>query len=1042
MRGFLIGAALAVHVALGAFPANGAALHRMTVHPNPSLIILAITEGPDGLLWLAATDGLYRFDGLHYHKITGYPFSSARFVGFTKDGSLWAGDFQGLARMRDGRFEVVLHDDVRSMAAYPDEVYAGIPGGLARITLDDVVHRLPYITRRDLTIDATGFLWAVCTATRPMQACRIDPHHPEQADPVATADYQQVLGTSDGKMWAAHDEEAVLLDHGRIARRLDRNPTQENIRPGPLLAGRDGQIWFLGETIQGLTTPVEFRDHADNQRYPPLAGAEDNQRRLWVASGGRGLVQWTPDLQWQRWFPEDFAKEYAVMTVRDQRGSVVVATRKNLYRLEDEKWTPLLRHEHRFESVLPLDDGFLVTIRDFGIARLSRDGKVLERLKDPSGTPEAYREIVRDARGRLWLGSRRALFRIEGKPGSLHLREEPLPGLLRKTADAVDLELDSNGRLWVGYSAGIAWMDDQDTWHKIATNQPVTLVRSFALAGDNEIWVAYRRPGSFSRLCRAGDVWKVETLADPPIDTHFLKHDSRGWIWRGTPQGVYISDGVHVAPDDWIHLHLGNGLAANETDIYGFFEDSEHSVWIAGEEGVTHLRPEASWFDSVPNAAPPPVTRVEADGQEFLFGTPGALPAGTKSLRIEVGGLQASPFRDAPVRYRLLPAFKDWRTSRTGTLEFRNLPSKLYTLEIAYAGDTSQIGKWQLAIGNAAPGISWLWLILVPLGLSPIFFRSARSNSSWFDKLMFRTQKSIFLWRRRHHRGRFNATSDDHSGETLAGRYRLFRIVSRGGFSVVYEAVDLNERDARIAVKIMNQTIGDSDGSKAGWIRDRFAQEVASLRTVDHPGVVRVLDSWISPAGEPCLAMPFLDGPTLRQAMNRGQIELHRTGQIVRKIAAGLAEVHSHGIVHRDLKPENIVLLNPGTDREQPVILDFGTAGLRGAQDELAATTLMAGSFHYMAPERLTGRYSPASDVFSFAVVVLEMLTGKKLGSLNATFFDNEFCGELATVLATRIRAENSRKAAELLALAFDPEPRRRPVEVQDWAGGIADLIG
>ncbi len=365
MRGFLIGAALAVYAALGAFPANGAALHRMTVHPNPSLTILAITEGPDSLLWLAATDGLYRFDGLHYHKIPGYPFSSARFVGFTRDGSLWAGDFQGLARLRDGRFEIVLHEDVRSLATYPDEVYASIPGGLARVTLDGTVHRLPYITRRDLTIDAKGFLWAICTATRPMQACRIDPSHPEQAEPIATADYQQVLGTSDGKMWAAHDEEAVLLDHGRVARRLDRHTTPENIRPGPLLSGRDGQIWFLGETIDGLTTPVEFRDRDDNQRYPPLAGAEDNRGHLWIASGGRGLIAWTADRQWQRWFPEDFAMEYAVMTVRDQHGAIVAATRKNLYRMENERWIPLLQQGASSRvGITRWTDGYLVTIRD------------------------------------------------------------------------------------------------------------------------------------------------------------------------------------------------------------------------------------------------------------------------------------------------------------------------------------------------------------------------------------------------------------------------------------------------------------------------------------------------------------------------------------------------------------------------------------------------------------------------------------------------------------------------------------------------------
>src|SRR6476620_2683624 len=97
----------------------GAAPHRLRVHPNSSLTLLSIAEGPDGLLWQSATDGLYRFDGFHYHKIASYPFSSARFLGFTADGSLWCGDFEGLVRFHNNRFEVVARDSVIGLAAYP-----------------------------------------------------------------------------------------------------------------------------------------------------------------------------------------------------------------------------------------------------------------------------------------------------------------------------------------------------------------------------------------------------------------------------------------------------------------------------------------------------------------------------------------------------------------------------------------------------------------------------------------------------------------------------------------------------------------------------------------------------------------------------------------------------------------------------------------------------------------------------------------------------------------------------------------------------------
>ena len=94
-----------------------------------------------------------------------------------------------------------------------------------------------------------------------------------------------------------------------------------------------------------------------------------------------------------------------------------------------------------------------------------------------------------------------------------------------------------------------------------------------------------------------------------------------------------------------------------------------------------------------------------------------------------------------------------------------------------------------------------------------------------------------------------------------------------------------------------------------------------------------------------------------------------------------------------------MILLNANTGNEEPVIIDFGTAGLRSAENELAATTLMAGSFHYMAPERLTSHYSPASDVFSLSVILLEMLTAKRRSDFGMTFSDPSFAASVATLM-------------------------------------------
>jgi TolB-like protein/class 3 adenylate cyclase/Flp pilus assembly protein TadD len=158
------------------------------------------------------------------------------------------------------------------------------------------------------------------------------------------------------------------------------------------------------------------------------------------------------------------------------------------------------------------------------------------------------------------------------------------------------------------------------------------------------------------------------------------------------------------------------------------------------------------------------------------------------------------------------------------------------------------------------------------------------------------------------------------------------------------------------------------------WIRQKFLQEMEALSRIDHPGVVGVLDSGLTAEGKQFLVMQYIEGVTLRSAIEPGGMNFGRAAGIIRQIGQALAAAHEKGVWHRDLKPENIMLQRLGGE-DHVKLIDFGIAGIQDSQFT-GEKTKVAGSLSYMAPEQFSGHPCEASDIYAYGVVAYEILTG------------------------------------------------------------------
>ena len=274
---------------------------------------------------------------------------------------------------------------------------------------------------------------------------------------------------------------------------------------------------------------------------------------------------------------------------------------------------------------------------------------------------------------------------------------------------------------------------------------------------------------------------------------------------------------------------------------------------------------------------------------------------------------------------------------------------------------------------------------------------------------------------------------------TTISHYKVIEKIGQGGMGEVFLAHDTS-LDGKVALKFLPEELQQDSTA-----RKRFLREAKSAAALDHPYICHIHEVG-EVEGKSFISMEYVQGETLKEKLAKGPLPLNDALEQATEVAEALEEAHKHGIVHRDLKPSNIMLTPQGHVK----VMDFGLAKrvtpVEGQEQEITTALTKQGStlgtVPYMSPEQVRGQeVDTRSDIFSFGVVLYEMLTGvdpfKKSGAIETA---NAILSETAPPL-TRYTEEIPVLLQHIVKKMLAKEPDRRYQLVHDVRTDLGELM-
>jgi eukaryotic-like serine/threonine-protein kinase len=273
--------------------------------------------------------------------------------------------------------------------------------------------------------------------------------------------------------------------------------------------------------------------------------------------------------------------------------------------------------------------------------------------------------------------------------------------------------------------------------------------------------------------------------------------------------------------------------------------------------------------------------------------------------------------------------------------------------------------------------------------------------------------------------------SEFEAGSTIDGRYRVLSRIGAGGMADVYLARD-EQLGREVAVKLLHRRFSEDPA-----FVERFRREAQAAASLQHPNVVSVFDRG-SFDGTYYIAMEYLPGRSLKQLIrDEAPLEPGRAVDLTVQILKAARFAHRRSVIHRDLKPHNVIV----DDNDHAKVTDFGIA--RAGASDMTETGSIMGTAQYLSPEQAQGHaVSAPSDLYSVAIVLYEMLTGKV-----------PFEGDSAVTIALKHVSETPVPPSQLnpavspaldqvVMWALNKDPADRPADADQFIAALEQVRG